>query len=154
MSAHTRISPSATTGRYKPVTIQSAIASPLAKPTGSAGGDISGSRDDSGIGSVTPIGLSPADWEIEIKLSVAGTITGPLGIFGEKDDGTIGLAGELNDGRDIVIVANNMCAYFPISGLGVFKKLQLGGIASSVTWTGGGNLSAKATPILVVEKQP
>lgn len=125
-----------------PVTLHSAVTN-FAQPTAiGGGGDISGWRDKQGYG--------PAEVDIQITGTQACVMDGPLGIYGEKDDGSMGFLGYLNGGEVIRIQGAAVGFNQQISAVGIFKRLVVGGVSATVTPTPATNITVKATPILVL----
>lgn len=124
-----------------PVTLHDAAAS-FPQPTAAGGGgNIAGWRVD---------GFGPATIDISIRGSAACTMSGPLGIYGEKDNGEVGFLGYLNNAEAIRIQSATVGFNQQISAAGIFKYLLVGGVSATVT-PSAGTITVKATPIIVME---
>lgn len=125
-----------------PVTLHDGVAS-FAQPTAAGGGgDISGWRDDGGF--------APDVVDISVRGSAAALMDGPLGLYGEKDSGEVGLLGYLNYGEPIRLQSATVGFNQPMSGVGIFKRLLVGGVAGTVT-PSAGTITVKVTPIIATE---
>lgn len=136
-----KLPPSTWTGG--PVTLHNAVAS-FAQPTAAGGGgDVSGWRDAAGFGPMTV--------DISVRGTQACVMDGPLGIYGEKDNGEVGFIGYLNGGEAIRIQSAAVGFNQQVAVGGIFKYLRIGGVSATVTPSPATSITVKATPVLVMD---
>lgn len=137
-----RLTPS---GMAAPVTINDAV-STFTQPTVAGGGGVISTWRDSG-------GFCWSDVDVQIHASAACVLNGALGLYGEKDNGEVGFIGYLNGGEAIRFQSATVGFNQQLSGVGIFKRLLVGGVSATVSPTSGTpTFTAKVTPILVAEK--
>jgi hypothetical protein len=128
------------------ITLHSAVTS-FVTPTASGGADISKWRRS---------GAAPQMVTIRFSASTNTDIPGPIGVYGERDDGTISLVGSLNLGADIII-PNSSIGIEYMANVGGFKKIQIGTVATAANLTGftstpsnSAQVTVTATPLVEV----
>lgn len=126
-----------------------ASATSFTTPIASGGADISGwRRGNCGPSQISLVFTAPA----------ATVITGPLGVYEERDDGTINEGALINDGADIII-PNGTTGKAYVVYMGDAKKLQIGRLPDANNLTGATStptnsqaVTVKATPRWEVEQ--
>ena len=121
-----------------PIVLNNAAASFPVPTANGAGGDISGQRG--------PEGHNYSVWNIHLAGTQACQFDQALAVYGEKDDGEMGLIGVLNNG-DVIHIASAAVGFDePIAFAGAFKKLLVGGYTATATPTAG-TITATARPL-------
>lgn len=87
---------------------------------------------------------------IKIKASGA-TSVGALGLYAVDDHDDISFIALLNNGETISVLNGVICFSQVVFGVGIAKRLIVGGVTGTVTPTSGATLTITATPIITME---
>ena len=136
-------------GLAEAITLASAVSTFTTPSTANTGTDVASWATNHNRAAPTSVAIS-------FTASGATVVAGPIAIWETRSDGTVLMAGLLNDGADIIIPGANAGTEYAVN-LGTASKLQVAPAPTSTNLTGStstatnaATVTVKATPIYEV----